>query len=621
MIFDIVIQLCIEEFMSIKKIFVLCTVLCCIFFSLTGCKEKKEILFASEYVTLGNDVEPLIPLDSNAKTCLITEEGYANFKFSNKQKDDIINVYNMKGSAAISVRVRVCPTEKQQVALYNNQNFPLYFGFLSKKDFDDNGNLHSDFSRMTSTITVQANESKMIKDLLSPEVVFEIKMAVGYDDQGKLNIPEGVFIYSALNCEIILIDVDEAYIGYDYSNPAYNVYGFSSNGGIIHPESSSVDFSGGSLIFPANDVELPIIEVTLSDNPAYKSKDNVMFYVVLQAGNDKFQINNVPSAKTLCIPVSIFNNKFPRVDIVENKDCVTSIKMKRLKATNKVYNDVLSPLQADPGYILKYNTKNWRLRDYEIFQWDRFPEILIFDFKDFNIQDKYLKRMAFFVEKTGYKGRLVTNEEFEGIHGFNANDYKAEDFARFYNLADEQNFKLNEEEYILKKYLINNGILLLNGDGSVKAGKGGIASASRESGTKTEARLLNHEVLHTLFFIDEGFRNYVVSTYSVFDPKTKQFLIDYFDANPQWNYDTNDEYLMHNEYMSYILEHKSSDVGPFFVDRARNYPNVRNYTPELSDYIIETGGSGFTEAAKAMESYTFDTFGLLAGNVGLINKF
>ena len=37
MIFDIVIQLCIEEFMSIKKIFVLCTVLCCIFFSLTGC--------------------------------------------------------------------------------------------------------------------------------------------------------------------------------------------------------------------------------------------------------------------------------------------------------------------------------------------------------------------------------------------------------------------------------------------------------------------------------------------------------------------------------------------------------------------------------------------------------
>ena len=56
---------------------------------------------------------------------------------------------------------------------------------------------------------------------------------------------------------------------------------------------------------------------------------------------------------------------------------------------NKVYNDVLSPLQADPGYILKYNTKNWRLRDYEIFQWDRFPEILIFDFLVSN-HSKYL---------------------------------------------------------------------------------------------------------------------------------------------------------------------------------------------------------------------------------------
>lgn len=586
---------------------------------LSGCKSKKEILFASEYITIGNDVEPLIPLDSNAETCLIKDKGIACYKFTKNQKLDIVNVFNKKGSATISARVKIKPTEKQQVRLYNEKNFPFYFGFLKTQDFDSKGNLVNSNSLLNSKITVFAEESKFITDFENPQCVFEVNMAVPVDEKGQPVIPEGIFVYSDLYCELIHFDVDEAAIGFDYSN-TFPVFGFSSNGGIVDHSCSHVDFSGGSLIFSLKNNQIPEIEITLSDNPQYKSTDDMYFFIDLQIDGEKFQINNVPSANKLYIPVSILKNKFPQIEITSNSRCVSGMKLKNNTDTEKIYNDVLTPLKADPGFILKYNMADWRNRDYEVFQWDRFPEILIFEFKDFEIQDKFLKRMAFFVEKTGYKGTLVTNEEFKNIHGFNANDYKASDFANFYNLADETGFELNDEEIILKKYLINNGILNLTGNGSVVAGKGGIASSSRQSGAKTESRLFVHEVLHTLFFIDEGFRNYVAAAYEIFDPYTKQFLIDYFDANPQWNYDTNDSYLMLNEFMSYIMEHKSSDVGAFFMDRA-TYQNVVNYTPTLCQYIIDTKGSGFTEAALTMEAYTYDKFGIKAGDVGLIHKF
>ena len=40
--------------------------------------------------------------------------------------------------------------------------------------------------------------------------------------------------------------------------------------------------------------------------------------------------------------------------------------------------------------------------DYSIYRWDLIPSVLIFDFKDYVTQDRYLKRLAFFVEKVGF---------------------------------------------------------------------------------------------------------------------------------------------------------------------------------------------------------------------------
>ena len=76
---------------------------------------------------------------------------------------------------------------------------------------------------------------------------------------------------------------------------------------------------------------------------------------------------------------------------------------------------------ADFGRILRSPPSD---RDFDLYRWDLLPTTLIFDFKDYAIQDKYLKRLAFFVEKLGFKGRLASDEEIAGLHGWNAHDYR-----------------------------------------------------------------------------------------------------------------------------------------------------------------------------------------------------
>mgnify|MGYP000928978100 CR=1 FL=1 len=70
--------------------------------------------------------------------------------------------------------------------------------------------------------------------------------------------------------------------------------------------------------------------------------------------------------------------------------------------------------------------------EYRWYRWDLLPSVILFDFRNYDIQDAYLKRLAFFVEKRGFVGRLAPNQEIAPLHGWNAHDYKAEDLARFF---------------------------------------------------------------------------------------------------------------------------------------------------------------------------------------------
>ena len=79
----------------------------------------------------------------------------------------------------------------------------------------------------------------------------------------------------------------------------------------------------------------------------------------------------------------------------------------------------LSPITTDPGIILHWPQTQWRQSSYELFAWEQFPSVLIFDFADYSAQASYLKRLSFFAEKKGFTGNLISDKELAPLHGFN----------------------------------------------------------------------------------------------------------------------------------------------------------------------------------------------------------
>lgn len=103
------------------------------------------------------------------------------------------------------------------------------------------------------------------------------------------------------------------------------------------------------------------------------------------------------------------------------------------------------------------------------------------------------------------------------------------------------------------------------------------------------------------------------------DPVSRDFLIDYFKSQEDLGYDTNDSYLMNNEFMAYIMQQKLSDVAQYFVHLA-NRGTVIKSTPQLAAYIRKTEGKGFEDAAFALNEYVFDKYGIVCGNIALASR-
>ncbi|MDR0568497.1 MAG: hypothetical protein LBG87_04760 [Spirochaetaceae bacterium] len=220
-----------------------------------------------------------------------------------------------------------------------------------------------------------------------------------------------------------------------------------------------------------------------------------------------------------------------------------------------------SPVPASPKTALSYPQQNWRDKRYEVFQWDDFPSILIFDTVNYEIQDRIFKRLAFFVEKAGFRGKLARNEEIAEAHGWNAHDYRAEDLAAFFEKARQTQFTLNWEEGELADILVRSGIISQNEAGAFQAGTGALVSISRESPDYLRHRFMVHEGFHGIFFIDEEFRNFSRRRYENFPLPIKRFILSFFDYQ---HYDVKDQYLVVNEFMAHILQQSVSQAGEYF---------------------------------------------------------
>lgn len=275
-----------------------------------------------------------------------------------------------------------------------------------------------------------------------------------------------------------------------------------------------------------------------------------------------------------------------------------------------------NPIKADPVLVILWQRENWRNSAYEIFKWDRFPSLLIFDFADYEIQDRMLKRLAFFVEKKGFRGHLSHDHEIAHLHAWNAHDYKADDLARFFDTARKTNFPLLDEEWELEKILLNEGIIRRE-QGNITEGYGGIISIAREAPDFLRYRFMVHEAFHGLFFIDEEFRDFSRRRWEQFPSGAKRFLVSYFDYR---DYDTKDEYLIVNEFMGHVLQQSVSGAADYFGRHLPLQLETSWRASALPEKDTASGtwtslASAFTAEAQAFSDYVNTRWGLAAGRV------
>jgi hypothetical protein len=274
------------------------------------------------------------------------------------------------------------------------------------------------------------------------------------------------------------------------------------------------------------------------------------------------------------------------------------------------------PIPLDPALILEYPPSSWRREDYEVFRWETFPSLLIFDTASYAVQDRIFKRLAFFVEKAGYRGRLAGDEEIAAQHGWNAHDYRAEDLAHFFEAARLEAFPLLPEERELEAILLDARIL--RREGGIVPGEGGIISISRESEGYLRSLFMAHEGFHGIFFIDGDFREFSRRRWEGLSPVARRFIISYLDYQ---HYDIGDEYLMINEFMAHVLQQPVSRAGRYFgetlASRIEASPWRRTVLPEKD----EAAGTwpalaeAFIAEARAFDAYVAGRWGLGAGRV------
>lgn len=546
---------------------------------LTSCSPKISKL------TIEN--ESLFSLNKNAIDGIIAnpeKESWIRFGFSDNTKKTI----NEKPLAL------VCKvTSLQENKLTRNPNIALCF--LYEKD--------------TKIISPRETVKGSFQDTIT--ISFEIPRAT----EQKIT---GFALYADMPVQLLSISLSSVAYGWEDFNPTYQSpwYGYGISGGVF-PTDKSFDFTTFSEPYDSN-MEYSIL---LTDNPGEQGELGAQNRVVLNLSGNQITIRRVKGQKSVLLNGGQFSVPSGKCFIEKNPEMVTGItlqaKTNLSNIKNKEGKKVLNPIVADPGLITNWPQESWRQEDFEFFSWQQFPSILFFDCKDYRIQDYFFKRLAFFVEKSGYVGTLVTDKEVAHQHGFNAHDYRAESLAAFFNKAEKEQFLLNSYELLLKDILLAQEIICRSGS-DIIPGQGAIISISKESPEYLRTTFIAHEGLHGMYFTDEAFRSTVAAVYTMMDSRSLAFLTRYFEYTPTLNYDTSDTYLMHNELMAYLLQQQVYRIPAYFAENLAIRKSVNDNEPELAQYVRETNAQGFVDAATILEEYLYQRWGFAAGRVSLV---
>lgn len=242
--------------------------------------------------------------------------------------------------------------------------------------------------------------------------------------------------------------------------------------------------------------------------------------------------------------------------------------------------------------------------------WDQYPDILIFDFDTYQIQADFFKRLAFFAEKPGYVGRLLTDAELSGKHGWNAHDYSTKTLSNFFTLARKNDFNLNSSEIWLENMLITRG-LIVPYDGGFLPGDGAIISISKETYSPTRSIFLIHEICHALFFTQEEFTNEMFEYWNSLPEDVRSafrlFLMHNF-------YDPNDEYLMVNEFFAYIAQQPIDETANYLTYKFRRVVELHPETYYQVNEFLDNYPDIFNEASIKIDNLLNEYFALRCGN-------
>ena len=269
---------------------------------------------------------------------------------------------------------------------------------------------------------------------------------------------------------------------------------------------------------------------------------------------------------------------------------------------------------ADLGRILLTDAP---ISEYEVYRWDMLPSVLVFDFKDYAAQDRFMKRLAFFVEKIGHRGALAKDEEIAPLHGWNAHDYRAEDLASFFQEVKAKSFPINESEKELQSVLLGSGIIKEEG-GAIAAGEGAIISIARETADQLRWTLAVHESTHGIFFADADYRHFAQALWASVGPGEKWFWRTYLG----WaGYDVGSDYLIGNEFQAYLLQQPSNAAREYF--EKRKSAELLEKHPELKEkmdaYMAQYGDS-FEARSKELESWLYAKYAVGAGRTVFLTR-
>jgi len=210
--------------------------------------------------------------------------------------------------------------------------------------------------------------------------------------------------------------------------------------------------------------------------------------------------------------------------------------------------------------VLTASPASWADPSYGLFRWESFPTILVVDTLDFRFQDEMFSRLAFFLEKRGFRGRLLSDSELAGRHGWNAHDYGAQELADFFDAAALLHFPLDRAEYLLRDIALREGVLVGSHDRLVP-GEGGIISISRQSSSIERRLLLTHESFHGIFFASPDYRAFCFRLWDSLSPAERAFVIRFLD---DLGYDGQSRYLAVNEFQAYLMQQPAAFAPAYF---------------------------------------------------------